>query len=100
MPPKGGLGLRALTRPARYLWLSFVRPQSRTEAANTWWPSITLTEPVLPKVRFQRAWERVCEGVEKRSFLTATPTKASGKKDLFSNGEGDVKRSAGLEMRI
>jgi len=60
MPPESVLGLQPLTRPARYvparyLWLAYEGPQSRTKAANTWRHSNTLTESVLPKVRFQLA---------------------------------------------
>jgi len=41
----------------------------------------------------------VCEGVEKRSFVRPILTKASGKKDRFSIGDGGVKR-CGLEIRL
>ncbi len=75
MAPESVVGLRPLTQPARH--------------------SKTLLEPALPKVRFQRAWEGVCEGVEKRSFLRETATKASGKKDCFTNGDGNRKRKGG-----
>jgi hypothetical protein len=34
----------------------------------------------------------VCEGVEKRSFLTAAATKPSGKKHRFPTDDGDEKR--------
>jgi hypothetical protein len=75
MPLESVLGLRPLTRTARH--------------------SKALLEPALSKVRFQRAWEGVCEGVEKRSFLRETATKASGKKDRFTNGDGNMKRKGG-----
>jgi len=44
------------------------------------------------KVRFKPAQGGVCEGVLKRSFLTCTAKKASGKKDRFTDWNAYVKR--------
>ncbi len=41
---------------------------------------------------FPSSMRGVCEGVEKRSFLTAMAIKPCGKKDRFSNCDGYVKR--------
>ena len=47
-----------------------------------------------PEDSFPGVVQGVCEGVEKRSFLTARAIKPCGKKDRFSNYDGYVKRIA------
>ena len=48
---------------------------------------------LIPEGSFQTGGAGgVCEGVQKRSFLTLKATMASGKKDRFTGGDGNVKR--------